>query len=87
MKNAFLIVFILVCLLALCACGGPRPEEPVDMKPVLYLYPTDPTPVSVSLDYQGELTCTYHAYDEGWQVKVALAQWTALLMTFWTLGS
>ena len=35
-------------------------------KPVIYLYPETPTEVSVELTLDGELTCTYPAYDEGW---------------------
>lgn len=37
-------------------------------KPVIYLYPEVPTQVSVRLDYDGELTCTYPAYENGWSV-------------------
>ncbi len=37
-------------------------------KPVIYLYPEQPTAVSVRLDYQGQLTYTYPAYHNGWQV-------------------
>jgi len=37
-------------------------------KPVIYLYPEEETPVSVLLQLDGELTCTYPAYGEGWQV-------------------
>ena len=35
-------------------------------KPVIYLYPEAPTEVSVKLTLEGELTCTYPAYGEGW---------------------
>ena len=35
-------------------------------KPVIYLYPETPTEVSVKLVLDGELTCTYPAYGEGW---------------------
>ena len=35
-------------------------------KPVIYLYPETPTEVSVKLTLDGELTCTYPAYGEGW---------------------
>ena len=38
------------------------------MKPVIYLYPTTPTDVFVTLDYKGTLTCTYPAYNDGWRV-------------------
>ena len=40
-------------------------------KPVIYLYPEEITKVSVQLDYSGELTCTYPAYDDGWTVTAA----------------
>lgn len=37
-------------------------------KPVLYLYPEEETEVSVQLDINGELTCTYPKYNDGWKV-------------------
>lgn len=43
-------------------------ELPECLKPVIYLYPEEETQVSVQLDYQGELTCTYPAYEDGWTV-------------------
>lgn len=43
-------------------------EASVSAKPVIYLYPEEETAVSVKLEYNGELTCTYPAYDNGWQV-------------------
>ena len=39
-----------------------------DAKPVIYLYPEKETEVSVKLEYAGRLTCTYPAYNFGWQV-------------------
>ena len=36
-------------------------------KPVIYLYPSVSTRVSVSLTLDGELTCTYPAYGNGWK--------------------
>ena len=38
----------------------------VPEKPVIYLYPETPTEVSVKLTLDGKLTCTYPAYDKGW---------------------
>ena len=38
----------------------------VPEKPVIYLYPEAPTEVSVKLTLDGKLTCTYPAYDKGW---------------------
>ena len=40
-------------------------------KPVIYLYPTEETEVSVKLDLDGKLTCTYPAYNAGWNVTAA----------------
>ena len=38
----------------------------VPEKPVIYLYPEAPTEVSVTLTLDGTLTCTYPAYEKGW---------------------
>lgn len=40
----------------------------VDYKPVIYLYPKEETDVSVKLDYNGNLFCTYPSYNNGWNV-------------------
>ncbi|MBQ8578237.1 MAG: hypothetical protein IJ449_09800 [Clostridia bacterium] len=40
-------------------------------KPVIYLYPEMKTDVTVTLDLDGELTCTYPAYENGWNVTAA----------------
>jgi len=37
-------------------------------KPVIYLYPEVTSEVSVSLDFEGDLTCTYPEYNKGWDV-------------------
>lgn len=37
-------------------------------KPVIYLYPEQTMEVSVLLDFNGQLTTTYPAYDNGWKV-------------------
>ena len=42
-----------------------------DEKPVIYLYPEQEQKVSVRLDYDGELTCTYPEYGDGWNVTAA----------------
>lgn len=49
----------------------PEPSEPGEImcyKPVIYLYPEEETEVSVELSLNGELTCTYPAYNSGWKV-------------------
>ena len=43
-------------------------DETCDAKPVAYLYPQTETEITVRLDYDGELTCTYPAYTDGWTV-------------------
>lgn len=50
----------------------PRPRPRYDdtvLKPVLYLYPTEETDVSVSFAKPGQLTTTYPKYYGGWSVK------------------
>ena len=37
-------------------------------KPVIYLYPDETTDVSLKVDLDGELTCTYPDYRDGWNV-------------------
>jgi len=46
----------------------PYPPLATTAKPVIYLYPASTTDVCVTLDYDGELTCTYPAYADGWNV-------------------
>ena len=47
-------------------------------KPVIYLYPESPTEVSVKLTIDGELTCTYPAYEKGWNSFTAYPDGTLL---------
>ena len=37
-------------------------------KPVIYLYPEEKTDVSVKLDLDGDITCAYPDYRDGWEV-------------------
>lgn len=46
--------------------GGPA--NPMTGKPVIYLYPEKETEVSVNLDFDGRLTYTYPAINNGWRV-------------------
>ncbi|MEG1687030.1 MAG: hypothetical protein RR276_04015, partial [Angelakisella sp.] len=43
-------------------------KNPETAKPVIYLYPTQTTEVSVKLDFAGQLCYTYPAYRDGWEV-------------------
>jgi hypothetical protein len=59
---ALILTFILSALfLTGCPLFGVK-------KPVIYLYPTEKTQVSVSLEFDGRLTCTYPDYGDGWNV-------------------
>lgn len=46
----------------------PIGDIPIVYKPVIYLYPIEETDVSVLLDCDGRLTCTYPKYQNGWNV-------------------
>ena len=46
-----------------------KQDATCDAKPVAYLYPQTETEITVRLDYDGELTCTYPAYTDGWTVS------------------
>ncbi len=48
-----------------------QPDPNVAYKPVIYIYPEKETEVSVSLDFDGKLTCTYPAYNNGWTVTAS----------------
>ena len=45
-----------------------REPTAVPEKPVIYLYPEEETRVQVKLDFNGTLTSTYPAYENGWDV-------------------
>ncbi len=46
-------------------------DDVCEEKPVIYLYPTEETDVTVTLDLDGELTCTYPEYGNGWNVTAS----------------
>ena len=49
--------------------GNSRTEcLPVDEKPIIYLYPTETTNVSVRLGYPDKLAVSYPAYNDGWEL-------------------
>ncbi len=43
-------------------------DIPMDDKPIMYLYPTEDTEVSVKLLKDENLTCSYPKYNDGWKV-------------------
>ena len=67
-----LTISLLLCLLLPAFLGCTKPEEEMYCaKPVIYLYPQTDKDVTVLLDYNGDLTCTYPEYQNGWQVTAA----------------
>jgi hypothetical protein len=44
------------------------PQGVIYRKPVIYLYPTQKTEVTITLDVNGKLLTTFPKYDESWQV-------------------
>ena len=77
MKKYISILISILLLLSLCACRDETWEDPdtdtlsTTEKPVIYLYPETETEITAQLDYSGELTCTYPAYNDGWTVTAA----------------
>ena len=70
MKKVLALCLALLCLCSLTGCRSLF-DEPVDEKPVIYLYPEEEMEVTVTLDYDGVLTHTYPAYNGGWTVTAA----------------
>lgn len=70
MKKLITMALMLAVAASLAACEpeAPPKDEMLSAKPVIYLYPEAETEVAVTLDYDGELTCTYPAYEDGWTV-------------------
>ncbi|MGI6254285.1 MAG: hypothetical protein ACOYJZ_01505 [Acutalibacter sp.] len=68
---ALLLAVALACGLSACQGGQEAQEEQYAAKPVIYLYPEEETDVTVQLHYDGKLTCTYPAYNDGWSVTAS----------------
>lgn len=62
-KLALVLSSILISTFVLSGC-----REPVEKKPVIYLYPTSEQKVDVKLEHSGKLTYTYPEYNDGWSV-------------------
>ena len=73
MKKFYYVILLVICiavvgLLILFGRFLAGSQSLEDAKPVIYLYPEQEQEVSVRLDYDGELTCTYPEYKEGWEI-------------------
>lgn len=65
---ALAAIGIFVVLIFIVQLSGEMESSMSNEKPVIYLYPEQGEEVSVRLDYDGKLTCTYPEYDNGWHV-------------------
>ena len=65
------LLFPAIFALSLLLPGCTPEEDPgaLAAKPVIYLYPEEETDITVTLDFAGEITCTYPAYEQGWSVS------------------
>ena len=61
------LMFSMVLIMTGCEDKN-KDDEPTDAKPVIYLYPEETMEVTVKLDYNGSIICTYPTYYEGWTV-------------------
>ncbi len=66
-RKKILVILILLLLIFFSACDS-KEKDDVDEKPVIYLYPTEETEVSVRLDYDGKLNFTYPEYNGEWKL-------------------
>jgi len=67
-RLALFLFSAMTILLLLSGCTDDRNSAAYIAKPVICLYPEETTDVTVSLDYDGKLTCTYPAYQNSWRV-------------------
>lgn len=68
MRTGKRAVFVLMTVAVLTGMSGCTGQGQMSAKPVIYLYPEQTEEVSVELEYDGDLTCTYPEYNGGWQV-------------------
>lgn len=79
MKKWFIIIIVVAIIISAVVIftkpecsdshlqGGSNSGEVMD-KPVIYLYPESSQEVTVTIDIDGALTCTYPMYENGWKV-------------------
>ncbi len=68
MRKKIEILFLSILTLIFIISCPPQPVEPEE-KPVIYLYPVKTQNISVKLNYNGKLICTYPEYNDGWDVR------------------
>ena len=67
-KRICIILFIIAFILFVDIVIMAQKKEDVIAKPVIYLYPTEETEISVELKNKDKITCSYPKYTEGWKV-------------------
>lgn len=65
---AIIIGAIVIIVRTVTGCNSNDPDEPVDYKPIIYLYPVEDIEVTVKLGKPNNLTVTYPVYNNGWTV-------------------
>lgn len=65
---AIIIGAIVIIVRTVTGCNSNDPDEPVDYKPIIYLYPVEDTEITVKLGKPNNLTVTYPIYNNGWTV-------------------
>ncbi len=75
-KYKFVLAFICIILAFIFILGAifddyAEQRAKQVRKPVIYLYPETETEITVNLNFEGELTCTYPAYNSGWRVTAS----------------
>lgn len=64
----WLLISIVAIIVVFFVWKKIRDSHMMVRKPVIYLYPEQTTEVSVRLDYDGQLSCTYPIYTDAWRV-------------------
>ena len=65
LKKLLILSFVFLFIVSLTGCFPPS----ISVKePIIYLYPTQKQQVSVKLTFNGQVTCTYPDYKDGWDV-------------------
>lgn len=63
-----LVLILVVLFFAIIFYEALMMTNTVSYKPIIYLYPTEETEISVNLGYSDKITCSYPRYANGWNV-------------------
>ena len=63
----FIFIFIPMCVMIVNGANSVM-DQSITHKPIIYLYPTEETKISVNLLNQEKITCSYPKYTSGWNV-------------------